>query len=71
MNQIIKHLVATAAAAATTFALFSGVAALATDDKAALMAAQAKHTLLAAERPDTTISSEESTSARTISTEVG
>lgn len=54
MNQIIKHIVATASAAVTTFALFSGVASLADDDKAALIAAHAKQTLIAAERSDTT-----------------
>lgn len=54
MSQFIKHIVATAAAAVTTFALFSGVAALADDDKAALIAAHVKQTLIAAERSHTT-----------------
>ena len=54
MNQIIKHIVATAASAVTTFALFSGVASLADNDRAAGIAAHAKQTLMAAERSETT-----------------
>ncbi|MGE5712356.1 MAG: hypothetical protein ACM32F_00665 [Betaproteobacteria bacterium] len=43
-----KHVIATTAAAVTTIALFSAVASLADDDKAALLAAKINLTAIAA-----------------------
>jgi hypothetical protein len=43
-----KHAIATTAAAVTTIAVFSAVASLADDDKAALLAAKVQPTAIAA-----------------------
>lgn len=47
MNQSISKLIAAAAAVSTTLVLFSAVASIADNDKAALFAAKAKPTQVA------------------------
>ena len=53
-NNWIRHVIGLAAAAATTLALFSAVASLADDDRAALVAARTAPTVLADRSADPT-----------------
>ncbi len=52
MNQFIKHAVAASAAILTTLMIFTAVASLADEDKAALIAARIKPTTIAAQSVD-------------------
>lgn len=54
-KQALKHVIATTAAAATTFALFSAVASLGDDDKAALFAARTAPGAVATSSTGTTL----------------
>lgn len=51
----LKHAIATSAAAAITFVLFSAVASLGDEDKAALIAARTAPTTIAAASTGTTL----------------
>jgi len=54
-KQALKHAFATTAAAAMTFALFSAVASLGDEDKAALIAARSTPVAVAASSAGTTL----------------
>ena len=55
MKPVLMRAVGTVVAAATTFALFSAVASLADEDRAALVAARTTPTTVAANPPDSQV----------------